>query len=267
MARARKRPTVADLRAIKGERQLTMLRVMTLDEAEAAERAGVDIASVPPALVCDPQYRDAAPSLFTMPGENFYEIGTADDFVRWAFRMLKADADAVYCSASVATIRRMADEAVPVIGHVGLIPSRRTWTGGFVAVGKTAEQAMAIMAAVRALEGAGAFGAEIEVVPVEVAQAISARTSLLMLSMGAGTGCDAQYLFAEDVLGSNRGHMPRHSKVYRDFAAEYERLQAERVAAFGEFVADVGSGAYPEERHLVRMDPEELERFLSRIDG
>ena len=104
-------------------------------------------------------------------------------------------------------------------------------------------------------------------VPVEVAKAISERTSLLMLSMGAGTGCDAQYLFAEDVLGPNRGHMPRHSKVYRNFAAEYERLQAERVAAFGEFVADVDSGAYPEERHLVRMDPEELERFLSRIDG
>jgi 3-methyl-2-oxobutanoate hydroxymethyltransferase len=37
---ARKRPTVADLRAMKGKRQLTMLRVMTLEEAEAAERAG-----------------------------------------------------------------------------------------------------------------------------------------------------------------------------------------------------------------------------------
>ncbi len=264
---ARKRPTVADLRAMKGKRQLTMLRVMTLDEAEAAERAGVDIVSVPPTLLLDPRYRDAAPSLFTMPGENFYEIGTADDFIRWSFAMLKASADAVYCSASTATIKRMADEAVPVIGHVGLIPSRRTWTGGFVAVGKTADSAMAIMEAVRALEAAGAFGAEIEVVPVEVAAAISERTSLILLSMGAGTGCDAQYLFAEDVLGSHGGHMPRHSKVYRNFAAEYERLQAERIAAFGEFVADVGSGAYPEERHVVRMDPAELGRFMARLDG
>ena len=40
---SRKRPTVADLRAMKGKRQLTMLRVLTMDEAEAAERAGVDI--------------------------------------------------------------------------------------------------------------------------------------------------------------------------------------------------------------------------------
>ena len=30
---SRKRPTVADLRAMKGKRQLTMLRVLTMDEA------------------------------------------------------------------------------------------------------------------------------------------------------------------------------------------------------------------------------------------
>jgi 3-methyl-2-oxobutanoate hydroxymethyltransferase len=264
---SRTRPTVADLRAIKGKRQLTMLRVMTLEEAEAAERAGVDIVSIPPDLLLDPRYRDAAPSLFSMPGDNFYEIGTADDFVRWAFRMYKAGADAVYCSASFATIKRMADEAIPVIGHVGLIPSRRTWTGGWKAVGKTAEGALEILSAVRQLEEAGAFGAEIEVVPVEVAAAISQRTSLFLISMGAGTGCDAQYLFAEDVLGQNRSHVPRHSKVYRNFAAEYDRLQAERVAAFSEFVEDCNSRAYPEERHIVHMDPAELAKFMDAIDG
>ena len=145
-------------------------------------------------------------------------------------------------------MKRLADDNIPVIGHVGLIPSRATWTGGFKAVGKTADSAMQIFEAVKKYEAAGAFGAEIEVVPVEVAEAISKRTSLIMLSMGAGTGCDAQYLFAEDVLGTNRGHMPRHSKVYRNFAAEYDRLQAERVAAFSEFVADVNSKAYPEEQ-------------------
>ena len=161
----------------------------------------------------------------------------------------------------------MADDTIPVIGHVGLIPSRATWTGGFKAVGKTADTAMQVFEAVKQLEAAGAFGAEIEVVPVEVAEAISERTSLIMLSMGAGTGCDAQYLFAEDILGQNRGHMPRHSKVYRNFAAEYDRLQAERIAAFSEYVADVNSGAYPEDRHVVRMDPNELSLFMKRVDG
>ncbi len=262
---SRMRPTIHDLRAMKGKRQLTMLRVVTLEEAAAAEQAGVDIVSIPPDLMLDPGYRDAAPSLFSMPGENFFEIGTADDFVRWAFKMYRAGADAVYCSASYATIKRMADEAIPVIGHVGLIPSRHTWTGGWKAVGKTADSALEILEAVRQLEQAGAFGAEIEVVPVEVAAAISERTSLFMISMGAGTGCDAQYLFAEDVLGQNRGHMPRHSKVYRNFAAEYDRLQAERVAAFSEFVSDCNSRAYPEDRHIVRMDPGEFDAFMAKI--
>jgi 3-methyl-2-oxobutanoate hydroxymethyltransferase len=263
---SRKRPTIADLRAIKGKRQLTMLRVTTMEEAEAAEKAGIDIVSITPELILDPAYREVAPSLFSMPGENFYEIGTADDFVRWAFKMYKAGADAVYCSAGIPTIKRLADDNIPVIGHVGLIPSRRTWTGGFKAVGKTAETAMQVFEAVKQLEAVGAFGAEIEVVPAEVATEISKRTSLFLLSMGAGTGCDAQYLFAEDVLGTNRGHMPRHSKVYRNFAAEYDRLQQERVAAFSEFVADVNSKAYPEEKHIVRMDPAELGRFMERID-
>jgi 3-methyl-2-oxobutanoate hydroxymethyltransferase len=264
---ARKRPTVADLRAMKGKRQLTMLRVMTLEEAEAAERAGADIVSIPPELLLNPQYRDAAPTLFSIPGENFYEIGGEDDFLRWAFRLYKASADAVYCSASYATVKRMADEAIPVVGHVGLIPSRATWTGGFKAVGKTAASAMEIWEAVKKYEAAGAIGAEIEVVPVEVAQAISRRTPLIMLSMGAGAGCDAQYLFAVDILGQNTGHMPRHSKVYRNFAAEYARLQQERVAAFSEYVADVNSGAYPENRHVVRMDEVELRDFLRQLDG
>jgi 3-methyl-2-oxobutanoate hydroxymethyltransferase len=264
---SRKRPTIADLRAMKGKRQLTMLRVLTMDEAEAAERAGVDIVSVPPELVLNPQYRDAAPSLFTMPGDNFYEIGTADDFVRWAFRLYKASADAVYCSAGFATVKRLADDAIPVIGHVGLIPSRATWTGGFKAVGKTADSAMQIFEAVKQYEAAGAIGAEIEVVPVEVAKAISERTSLIMMSMGAGTGCDAQYLFADDILGQNRGHMPRHSKAYRNFAAEYDRLQAERVTAFSEYVADVNSLAYPEDKHVVHMDPDQLGLFMKRVDG
>ncbi|MDE3177762.1 MAG: 3-methyl-2-oxobutanoate hydroxymethyltransferase [Pseudomonadota bacterium] len=263
---ARARPTVADLRAMKGKRQLTMLRVLTLEEAEAAERAGVDMVSIPPALMLDSRYRDAAPSLFSMPGDNFYEIGATEDFLRWAFPLYKAGADALYCSASYATVKALADENIPVVGHVGLIPSRATWTGGFKAVGKTAEQALQILAAVRKYEAAGAFGAEIEVVPVEVAQEISQRTSLFMISMGAGAGCDAQYLFADDVLGQNRGHMPRHSKVYRNFAAEFERLQGERIAAFREYVADVASGAYPEPRHVVRMNPQEFAAFMQRLD-
>jgi len=104
-------------------------------------------------------------------------------------------------------------------------------------------------------------------VPVEVATEINRRVGILLWSMGAGAGCDAQYLFAEDILGTNRGHMPRHSKVYRNFAAEYDRLQAERVAAFKEFIADVASAAYPEDKHVVKMAQAELSAFQAALTG
>jgi 3-methyl-2-oxobutanoate hydroxymethyltransferase len=261
---SRKRPTCADIRAMKGKYQFTMLRVETLEELEAAEKASVDMVSVPPEMMVLSHFRDIAPGLFAVPGVNFYEIGTTDDFVRWAFKLYKASADAVYCSASLATVKRLADEAIPVIGHVGLIPSRATWTGGFKAVGKSAQSAHEVFEAVKAYEAAGAFGVEIEVVPSKVASAISERTTLFLVGMGAGSGCDCQYLFADDILGQNRKHVPRHAKIYRNFTAEFDRLQRERIAAFSEFVSDVRSGAYPGQGHEVQIEADELRRF---IDG
>ena len=258
-------PTVADLRALKGRRQLTMLRYFSLDEAAAAEAAGVDIASVPPEVLLDPRYREVAPSIFSMTGLTHLEAGTPEDYLRWSGDALNRGADAVYCSGSLRTVEYLAREHIPVVGHVGLVPARATWTGGFRAVGKTAESALRLYEEVRAYESAGAFAVEIEVVPEEVASEISRRVGILLWSMGAGAGCDAQYLFASDILGYTDGHVPRHSKVYRDFAAEYARLQTERVAAFREFVSDVESGAYPEEGHLVRMAPEELSVFRQRL--
>ncbi|WFU11306.1 3-methyl-2-oxobutanoate hydroxymethyltransferase (plasmid) [Rhizobium sp. CB3090] len=255
------RATVADLLALKGQRQLTMLRVTSLEEAEAAEKAGIDMLSVPPALL-GPAFREAAPSPFAIPGLEYGDYVSAEEYMREAFKALKAGGDAVYCAAGLQTIRRMRDEGIPVCGHLGLIPSKATWTGGFRAVGKTAASAFEIWRQTKALEEAGAFAAEIEVVPGDVAAAISRATSMLMISMGAGSGCDAQYLFADDVLGSNRGHRPRHAKVYRDFAAEYDRLQNERTAAFKEFAEDVRSGAYPAKGHLVAIDEGELQTFL-----
>lgn len=259
-----KRPTVADLLSLKGKRQLTMLRVETLEEAEAAEKAGIDMLSIPFEILAPP-FREACPTVFAMPGKAPGHFITAEDYIRAGWQALTQGGDAIYCAASLDVIRRLRDEGIPVCGHTGLIPSKATWTGGFKAVGKTMETALFVWRQVKELEAAGAFAAEIEVVPHEVASAIAPRTSMLMISMGAGGGCDAQYLFACDVLGSNRGHVPRHSKVYRNFAAEYDRLQQERIAAFKELAADIASGTYPENRHLVGIAPGELERFLEAL--
>lgn len=261
----RSRPTVADLQAGKGKRQLTNVYVDSIDEARAAETAGIDIITVQDSLMT-PQFRAVAPGAFIVVGIEYGRSAiTADDYLRCGFTALNHGADAVWSAASLDTISRMRAEGIPVVGHVGLIPARRTWTGGFRAVGRTASSALDVWRATQALEEAGAFAAEIEVVPEAVASAISRRTSLVMISMGSGIGCDAQYLFSTDVLGTNRGHVPRHAKQYADLAAEEDRIQQLRVDAFSAYVAEVASGAFRDESRLVEIADDELEAFLAEI--
>jgi 3-methyl-2-oxobutanoate hydroxymethyltransferase len=129
----RKKQTIADLKALKGKHQLTMLRYFTLDEAAAAEAASIDIASVPPVLVTDTHYRKVAPTVFSMTGKTHLEYGAVEEYLRFAGQMLEAGADAIYCSGSLKTVEYLMREYIPIVGHVGLVPSRATWTGGYKA--------------------------------------------------------------------------------------------------------------------------------------
>jgi 3-methyl-2-oxobutanoate hydroxymethyltransferase len=73
-------------------------------------------------------------------------------------------------------------------------------------------------------------------------------------------------LFTDDILGQNRGKIPRHAKVYADFATEYDRLQDMRVAAMERYVTDVHEGDYPSPQHLVDSELEVVEAFRNWLD-
>ena len=268
MVQRNTRPTVADIRAMKARGQkISMLYVTTLEEAAAADAAGIHMLSIEGRFF-SPEMREAAGRCFVqvgLPYGPFGDLVTAEDYLRAAFHFARIGGDCFYCAASLDIQKVLCDNAVPVVAHVGLIPSQCTWTGGFKAVGKTAESAKAVWDHVKRLEQIGCFGAELEVVPDRVAELITRSTPMIMLGMGAGPHADAQYLFAEDVLGHTAGHKPRHAKTYRNFAAEYARLQTERIAAFKEFIADVNSGAYPRPEHVVPIGNEELEKFKAVI--
>jgi len=263
-----KRPTVADIRAMKARgEKISMLYVTTLEEAAAADAAGIHMLSIEGRFF-SPEMRIAAGRCFVqvgMPYGPYGNLATAEDYLREAFRLMRLGADCLYCAASLDIQKVLCDNAVPVVAHVGLIPSQCTWTGGFKAVGKTAASAQQVWQHVQRLEAIGCFGAELEVVPDRVAEVISRNTSLIMLGMGAGPHADAQYLFTEDVLGHTAGHKPRHGKTYRNFAAEFARLQAERIAAFQEFIADVNSGVYPAPEHTVPILDSEFEAFIAQM--
>ncbi len=261
------RPSVHDMRAMKARGQkISMLYVTTLDEAAAADAAGIHMLSIEGRFF-SPEMREAAGNCFVqvgLPYGPYGKLATAEDYLRAAFHFTAMGGDCFYCAASLDIQKTLCDNHVPIVAHVGLIPSYITWTG-WRAVGKTATEARVVWDHVKTLEAIGAFGAELECVPDQLGAFISANTPMLMLGMGAGPGADAQYLFAEDVLGCTDGHKPRHAKTYRNFAAEFARLQAERIAAFREFRSDVDSAAYPEPRHNVAMSDDEFSTFKAAL--
>ncbi|MCX7646163.1 MAG: 3-methyl-2-oxobutanoate hydroxymethyltransferase [Rhodobacteraceae bacterium] len=257
----RERPSVHDLLSQKGRRRWLQLHVDSAAEAAAAVEAGIVI------LSCEaddrlPAIRAAAPAAFLSAGLRHGSVAAPDEAVRAGFAILERGADAVYCSHSPRFIEAMAREGIPVTGHVGLVPNLAAWTG-FRAVGRTPEEALGVLRKVRDIENAGAAFCEVEVVPVELAAHITRATRMLTMGMGCGSACDTQYLFSCDVLGTNRGRYPRHSRRYADFAALEDELQAKRIAAFRAFAQDVAAGGFPEPRHEVRMDPAALEAFLA----
>jgi 3-methyl-2-oxobutanoate hydroxymethyltransferase len=267
MVQFHNRPNVADIRAMKARgEKISMLYVTTLEEAAAADAAGIHMLSIESRFFT-PEMRAAAGRCFVQVGLPFGPYGglaTAEDYLRAAFKFTAMGGDCFYCAASLDIQKVLCDNHIPIVAHVGLIPSYITWTG-WRAVGKTADEARAVWDHVKQLEAIGCFGAELEVVPDRLGEIISRNTPMIMLGMGAGPGADAQYLFAEDVLGCTDGHRPRHAKTYRNFAAEYARLQAERIAAFREFIADVNTGASPQTQHNVPMQDVEFEAFKTDL--
>ena len=161
----------------------------------------------------------------------------------------------------------MAGERIPVVGHLGMVPRHVTWTN-YRAIGKTVEEARELYARMKEMENAGAYAAELEVVPHQLATFLCSRTSMILMSLGSGSGCDTQFLFSDDILGDYDERIPRHARAYRNFHAEHQRLQEERIAAFSEYITDVGNGNFPGPANLVDMDDSLLQEVIDAVgDG
>lgn len=264
MIRPRKKHTVHDLQQLKGKRCLTHIHVKSPEEASAAEAAGVDLMSCsfdsPEAQARLPRLVAAAPDSF-LSCATPHGLASPEEAIRIAFRALELGASSVYCSASPFIIEAMARERIPVVGHLGMVPRHVTWTG-YRAIGKTLDEAKRLHQQMRDLENAGAYAAELELVPHNLATFLCSRTKMILMSLGSGSGCDTQFLFSDDILGDYEERLPRHAKAYRNFLEEHRRLQRERVAAFSEYIADVQEGRFPERSHLVEMDGQLLKELI-----
>jgi 3-methyl-2-oxobutanoate hydroxymethyltransferase len=269
MLRSQKKYSVYDLRQLKGKRCLTHVHVKSPEEAAAAEAAGIDLMSCsfdsPESQARLPLLVAAAPKSF-LSGATPHGLASQEEAIRIGFRALELGASSVYCSASPWIIEAMGREQIPVVGHLGMVPRHATWTN-MRAIGKTAAEARQLFDRMKALENAGAYAAEIELVPHQLASYLCKKTSMLLMSLGSGPGCDTQFLFSDDILGDYDERIPRHAKAYRNFRKEYERLQTERVSAFKEYAADVTNGHFPAAGNLVNMDQGEFHKAIESIES
>jgi 3-methyl-2-oxobutanoate hydroxymethyltransferase len=269
MLRPDKKYSVYDLRQLKGKRCLTHVHVKSPEEATAAEAAGIDLLSCsfdsPAAQARLPLLVAAAPKSF-ISGSTPHGMATPEEAIRTGFRALEMGASSVYCSGSPELIEAMAREGIPVVGHLGMVPRHATWTN-IRAIGKTAAEATRLYEQMKRLESAGAYAAELELVPHQLASYLCPKTSLLLMSLGSGSGCDSQFLFSDDILGDYDERIPRHAKAYRNFRKEFQRLQEERIAAFKEYAADVQGGRFPATGNLIAMDGKAFKEAVAAIEG
>ncbi len=203
---------------------------VTLDEMVAhtrAARRGVERAL----LVADMPY-------------GTYHTGP-DDAVRAALRLVKeGGAEAVKLEGGrnrAETIRRLVEEEIPVMGHVGLTPQSLNRLGSYRLQARTADAARALVEDAKTLEEAGAFAVVLEVVPREIAREVTAALSVPTVGIGAGPDCDAQILVTHDLLGLS------FSRTRPRFVREYVNLRETITDAIGRYAEDVRAGAFPSE--------------------
>ena len=167
-------------------------------------------------------------------------------------------AQAVKVEGGVRTARvveTLVRNGVPVMGHIGLTPQAIHAIGRFRVQGKTREQARALLGDALAIQEAGAFAIVLELLPAQLAQAITDRLRIPTIGIGSGPGCDGQIQVLTDLLGLSLDRPPRHVRPYATLAETARD-------ALTAYAADVEAGTFPTEAETVRMDDGVLAEVL-----
>ena len=136
-------------------------------------------------------------------------------------------------------IRRLADADIPVMAHLGMKPQSMLKYGGMHRIQRDHDQ---LLADAQAATQAGAFGIVLELIPSDIAQAVTAAVPIPTIGIGAGPHCDGQVLVTPDLLGLTSGFNPKYLKRYAD-------LRGTALQAFRDYNADVREGRFPDADH------------------
>jgi 3-methyl-2-oxobutanoate hydroxymethyltransferase len=170
--------------------------------------------------------------------------------VRNALKLMKnGGAEAVKLEGGrnrVELVKRLVDEEIPVMAHIGLTPQSVHKLGGYSVQGKTAEAAQILLEDAKMLEAAGAFAIVLELVPREIAEIVTKELKISTVGIGAGTECDIQVLVLHDLVGLSFGRLPR-------FVRQYANLRETMTDAIQNWMEDVKNGSYPSEKESYGM--------------
>ena len=190
----------------------------------------------------------------------FLSYSTPDDALDNAGIFLReAGAQAVKVEGGVRTARTietLVRAGIPVMGHIGLTPQAINTFGKVRVQGKTRDQARSLVADALAVQEAGAFAMVLELVPEQLAAAITERLRVPTIGIGAGAGCSGQVQVFTDLIGLG-DFVPRHARPY----AHVRETILEAAAAYA---ADVAAGTFPGPAETVRMDDAVLDEVLGR---
>jgi 3-methyl-2-oxobutanoate hydroxymethyltransferase len=193
----------------------------------------------------------------------FLSYSTPELAVANAGRFLaEAGAQAVKLEGGVRSGRLMeavVKAGIPVMGHIGWTPQAANAAGKVRVLGKNRDQARALLHDALAVQEAGAFAIVLELVPEQLAAAITDRLRIPTIGIGAGAGCSGQVQVVTDLLGLDSWH-PKHAKPYAD-------LRGTILAAARAYADDVAAGSFPGPEQIVRMDDAVLDDVLGKSES
>lgn len=183
-----------------------------------------------------------------------------NESVKNALRLMKyGGAEAVKLEGGrnrVELVKRLVNEEIPVVAHIGLTPQSVYKMGGYRVQGRTPEQAKMLIEDAKMLEDAGAFAIVLELVPREVAAMITAELEISTIGIGAGAECDIQVLVLHDLVGMTFGRLPR-------FVRQYADVSNVMTEAIKKWSSDVKTGAYPDDNESYGLTDETIAELKS----
>ena len=171
--------------------------------------------------------------------------GNSKEALASAVRIMKeTEADAIKLEGGeevLESIERILSAGIPVMGHLGLTPQSIHKYGTYTVRAKEEAEANKLIHDAHLLEEAGCFSIVLEKIPAALGTRVAQELKIPLIGIGAGNGVDGQVLVIHDMLGITTEFSPRFLRRYAD-------LYSQMMTGVQNYVADVKSGSFPNEK-------------------